>query len=201
MSNMLELLQAGSLKTEYPRIAAGQHTFAVTTFAFTKAKNKLGVIGEIIRVNLVALESTVHKPGTQWNTEFWIGFPDRDFVGQQMRKVEEALTFVKHAMGLDTVEETRDAMTRLFQSAVPNPQDTASKESRLLFGVRVTCAATAGVSKKGTAFVNLAWGHVDGQTPEVLKEQAGELAGFLGITVPAAAPAPVGGSLLSSLKR
>lgn len=198
---MLQRLQGGTFEKEFPRIADGKHTFAVSTFGLVKTKNKKGVPSELIQIELVTLTSSCHKPGSKLNHAFYIGFPD-EFEGQSDQAVSRALTFVKHTLGLETLEETQKAMGDIFAS-LQNTSDANVKHSFALFGLRVECTATAGISKKGSKFVEHSWEHVDGQTPEVVKTQADELAGFLGIALPTAveAPAPAGGSLLGGLKK
>lgn len=200
MSNILQLIQNGTLKKEFPKIKAGAHVFAISTFEFTKQKNKLGVIGDIARANLVVLESSCHKPGERLNIEFWYGFPDRDFVGQQDQKVSEMLTFVKNVLGLETLEETQKEMANLYASS----QASRTGESPALFGLRVACKGADQIGKKsGKPYVAYSWEHVEGQTPEAQKAQADELATYLGIALPSEAPAPAaaGGSLLGGLKK
>lgn len=199
MSNMLARLQSGSLEKEFPKVAAGDHTFAIGAFSLVKSKTSKGVPAELIQVELITLASTAHKPGSKLNKPFYIGFPDQ-FEGQSDQEVSRALTFVKKVLGLETVEECQKRMGDIFAS-MQNTSDANIKSSFALFGLRVDCKGTGGVGKKsGKAFVDHEWSHVEGQTPEVIKAQSDELATFLGVSIAAPAPA-VGGSLLGGLNK
>lgn len=184
MSQMLDRLKQGQFSKEFPRVGAGKHTFAIGGFSLVKSKTETGLPAELLQIELVALESTAHKPGARVTQPFFIGFPDK-FAGQSEQEVGRALTFVKHACGLDSLEETQAQMEAIFKAMRPVDANTSTSDS--LFGIRIECVATLQTAKKsGKTFIESTWSHVDGQTADVINTQAKELREFLGIKAPAA---------------
>lgn len=192
MSNMLQRLQQGSFEKEFPKVKGGKHVLAIGGFSLVKSKTNKGVPAELLQAELIALESTAHKPGEKLTKPFYIGFPDQ-FEGQSDQEVARALTFVKKVLGLESLEETQKAMADIFAS-MTKTADSNVQTSYALFGLRVACDAEESQNKKsGKKYTEHEWSHVEGQTPEVQKAQSAELASFLGIASPvAAAPAGLG---------